>query len=306
MQYRRSAEVLRKPHTRRRFRYRRGPTYGVGAWIELSKRLRFNLRTHSVGRRHELRLAVGSATSPQSSIWRIWTNGNDVYAAVRSMAHIEKLSFHQSGICRNAFTDAYGKPATLSDRATIKWKRAEVPPQGYGRASRVLLLAVPTNFLSVGRGSIRKPVTWIKPAPAGMATYIEFLFTREDALALQWLFAKRGLRTMIDFMPLPNGNNFVVCAHYDRWDERSVLVPASHQKKESLMFSAHDPKATGRPARLTTYNNPKDGDALIGQELGGYPISAKDLARFGRSYRTFKRSQVFAHEPKETKGVQQL
>jgi hypothetical protein len=119
-------------------------------------------------------------------------------------------------------------------------------------------------------------------------------FTREDALAVQWHFAMRGQRSLIDFMPLPNGEHFVVCAHYDRWENRNILMPASHHEKRDLMFSAHDPNGTGRPIRLFLSNNPKDGDYLKGQELGGYTISKEQLAAFGHPFRTFSRREVLA------------
>jgi hypothetical protein len=73
-----------------------------------------------------IRVAVGNSTGPRSSVWRIWTNKNEVYAAHRTLAHIEKLSFHSSGICRRAFTNEQGTTTTMTDRVIDKWRRAEV------------------------------------------------------------------------------------------------------------------------------------------------------------------------------------
>ena len=38
-----------------------------------------------------------------------------------------------------------------------------------------------------------------------------------------------------------------------------------------LLFSADDPDDTGRPVRIRFGPQPKDGDALVLQELGGFP-----------------------------------
>lgn len=127
-----------------------------------------------------------------------------------------------------------------------------------------------------------------------MATYIEMMFTREDALAIQWQIARGGMQRLIDFLPLPNGENFIILASHDNWDGYSVLVPSSHHRSHDLMFSSVDARATGRPHRLTIYNNPKDGDALLAQELGGYQISNDELRLFPESYRTLTTTEVLA------------
>ena len=41
----------------------------------------------------------------------------------------------------------------------------------------------------------------------------------------------------------------------------------------NLLFSANDPLNTGRPIRMFFGPMPKDGDALVLQELGGYAIA---------------------------------
>jgi hypothetical protein len=266
-------------------------------WLDLYQCVRFKPTMRTVAWRHELRLAVGQPTGPQSSIWRVWSNGNEVYASVRSMAAIEKLSFHQSGICRRAFTEQYGNPSDLPDRATLKWKRATIKPEGFGQCSRVVMLGIPTDSLSAEIDSVQKPIIWIKPAPAGKATYLEFAFTREDEAAMQWqIIVKKGNRKIIDCLPLPNGNNFVVLAHYDQWDDRNVLVPASHHENRNLMFSSYDPNGTGWPMRVSIFTMSKDNEVLMIRELGGYPISNKELSQFPRPFDKITRNQVWARK----------
>jgi hypothetical protein len=38
------------------------------------------------------------------------------------MGHIEKVSFHESGICRRAFTREHGAPSTMTDWVMNRWR----------------------------------------------------------------------------------------------------------------------------------------------------------------------------------------
>jgi hypothetical protein len=211
---------------------------------------------------------------------------------------MEKLSFHQSGICRKAFTSEQGIPQGEVDRATLKWRRVATERQGMHRFSRVLSIECPTDFLSKLDETTDKPIVWIPPAPVSMTTFVEMGFTREDCLAIQWQLAGSGLRRLTGFLPLPNGENFVVLAGYGRTRTDNLLVPASHHQSKHLMFSRVDPQCIGRPSRLSLYNLTKEKQMLLVQELGGYPILDKDLAHFPEAYRTFSRKEVLAHGSK--------
>ncbi len=69
---------------------------------------------HSIGsnckrmpRHLKLRVAVGDEQGARSPQWVVFTRGNDVNAAHRTMGHVEKISFHELGICRRAFTETH-------------------------------------------------------------------------------------------------------------------------------------------------------------------------------------------------------
>ena len=96
----------------------------------------------------QLRVAIGNASNRQSNIWRIAIRKSDVY--VNTSLKNSKFSFHESGICRHAFTAEYGAPPGMNDRVMERWRRAEIPPPNSGRACSVLELAFPTDFLSAG------------------------------------------------------------------------------------------------------------------------------------------------------------
>src|SRR5687768_16171068 len=117
--------------------------------------------------RLNLRFGVRRTNGFVSSVWRLWiTNAGDVYLSTRSMASIVKYSFHVSGICRRAFAAEHGTPVTMADRLIYRWRRAPTASAGAGHGSRVLWLAVPTDFLSRHHGDLSQTqVRWIPAAP---------------------------------------------------------------------------------------------------------------------------------------------
>src|ERR1700731_3068366 len=125
---------------------------------------------HSIGsnckrmpRHLKLRVAVGDEQGARSPQWVVFTRGNDVYAAHRTMGHVEKISFHESGICRRAFTQTHGTPSTMPDRVMQRWRRAELSPRGSNAATRLLSVSFPTAHL------FQSPVRATKRVRAGPA-----------------------------------------------------------------------------------------------------------------------------------------
>lgn len=206
-----------------------------------------------------------------SNIWRLWITGrNDVYLTTRGMGGIEKFSFHQSGICRSAFTMEHGTPSTMSDRAMFKWRRAETPPVNSGRASRVAWMAFPTDFLSRITNSNSKDIIWIPAAPSGGATYLELCYTLETETSILAAFQNND-RKLLSYTMLPNSEVFFMNYYYADWENKDLRSPAAKGSVfPDLIFSANDPRDTGRPIRIRLASHPKDGDALVLRELGGF------------------------------------
>lgn len=209
----------------------------------------------------------------KSQIWRLWiTSHGDVYLATRNMAKIEKFSFHKSGICRSAFTTEHGTPKSLPDRAMYKWNRLKTPPIGEGGASRVALLGFPTDFLSRIPESDAKDIYWIDAAPAGGATYVELSYTQESEDFVRTTFHERQERKLLSYVVLPTNESFFICYYHSDWENKEIKMPGNG-KVADLIFSHHDPQNTGRPIRIRFGPAPKDDDALVLQELGGYALS---------------------------------
>jgi len=207
-----------------------------------------------------------------SSIWRLWITGpGDVYLATSRMGGIEKYSFHKSGICRSAFTKEHGTPVTMSDRAMFKWNRFQTPEQHSGRASRVAWIAFPTDYLSRNKEEHKKKITWIDAAPSGGATYLELTYTSESEESVLKAYADGKDRHLVSCTLLPTKELFLVSYYHGDWENRDLRSPAGKGSVfQDLLFSENDPKDTGRPVRIRFGPPPKDGDALMLQELGGY------------------------------------
>ena len=73
--------------------------------------------------KNTLRFAVGTPDNILSWVWRMWTNGDDVYLGARNALQVFKVSLHKSGIWRIAFVDDLERADKESDRVIVKWQR---------------------------------------------------------------------------------------------------------------------------------------------------------------------------------------
>jgi hypothetical protein len=220
----------------------------------------------------DVRFAIRGSSGQVSSTWRLWvTRHGDVYLATRSMAAIEKYSFHKSGICRSAFTSQASTPGTMADRAMFKWRRLATPEVGKDGGARVAWLIFPTDCLSSTFDSDDKPVRWIEAAPAGGATHVELAFTFESQERTARTFAEKQERKLLAYKGLPCGEAIFLNYFHGGWENCDLNIPGDGRTAD-LVFSSQDPYATGRPMRIRLGRPPADGDALVLVELGGYRV----------------------------------
>lgn len=86
-----------------------------------------------------IRFAVGNEKDVRSSVWRLWSSGNDLYLAARSHAHISKFSFHKSGNYRFAINEKIERENDATDRALYKWNRPNEFTPGWTRCFGILV-----------------------------------------------------------------------------------------------------------------------------------------------------------------------
>lgn len=220
-----------------------------------------------------LRFGVKRQDGYISSLWRLWsTKHGDVYLTSKGMGGIHKYSFHQSGICRSAFTSEHGTPDSMEDRVIFKWKR-NVTPESGAQAVRVVWIAFPTDYLSKETEPERKKVHWIGSAPEGGATYIELAYTTKEENEVRKLLRSSGNKNLLSYTQLPKNESLLVMYYHSDWENKDLTSPAAEGSIfPDLIFSAEDKNDTGRPVRIKFGPLPKDGDCLILQELGGYKV----------------------------------
>jgi hypothetical protein len=243
----------------------------------------------------DARVVVGTAAGARSSVWRFFSTRNDVYMSTHNMAKFEKFSFHESGLCRHAFEKKYSATKGMLDRKITSWRRKQTPPAGSGQASCVFEICFPTDYLSTALGTLKKPVIWLTVAPSHAATVLEMVFTRETEQDLQEVVLQ-GNRSLVFYAELPNGEGFAVLRGDASFGGENFLVPASHYENEDIVFSTADPSNTGRPLRMTLFNNPRENDRMTAWEYGGYRarrlLPGLGLSSFG----TFRRDKILGRD----------
>lgn len=115
-----------------------------------------------------IRFAIGTHTR-RSGIWRVWSDRgrSDVYAAVRTLAGLQKYSFHESGEWHHAFADDddAARWAGTPTRFLDQWSRPKSAMAGWTRA---LAVKVPHGALSeVLNAPDDEGVLWLPEAPEG-------------------------------------------------------------------------------------------------------------------------------------------
>lgn len=223
-------------------------------------------------KRFDFRMAVGAPTGPRSSIWRFWSRNDQVYVAHSGMGGVQKFSFHTPDICRLAFTKEHGSLARRENRAMHEWRRNSTPPSESKRAVRVLRVGFATDVLSTALKPSNKNVSWVKAAPAGGSTVIDLMFTRdtEEAVRAAVSIEKNIEHQILTYRMLSNGEAFCVTSWFASETTEALRIPASHGHERDLIVLPTDPTLSGRPVRLTTFSNPKDGDVIRAWEFGAY------------------------------------
>ena len=247
----------------------------------------------SLSKRLNLRIAVGSLEGPRSGTWRIVSHNDEIYVSEGDRQN-SKLSFHQSGVCRDAFNQEYGVPITMANRVKHRWLRAAVPDAESGRACLLLRIWIATDFLSAATAVPTKRVFWLPPALPGCSRVIELLISRDNEQRL--VAEMKDARTLLAYKRLPNGVAAVVSSRIVEDSNEDFGFPASHHQNRSLLISARDPNSTGRPVRVFVGNLPKDGDCKEIWEFGGYYLDGPLPKGIG----LFNRQTVFATQDTPT------
>lgn len=217
-----------------------------------------------------LRIAVGGPEGPRSTVWRIFSQGGEVYAAHRSLAGIEKFSFHSSRICRRAFVKERNLPDGKSDRLLERWIRAETPAAGQRRAVAVLSVIFPTAHLSSSGQPPNKSVLWVSPAGSDSSRVVQMIFTRDSESELQNALVEGGAE-LLAYQALPNGDGFAVTGITAPWEGKTLIVNPAQGGTEDIVLPCYATPSIDRPIRFTLFARP---DEMRCFEYSGFKMPA--------------------------------
>ena len=123
------------------------------------------------------RFAVGTPQSVESSIWRMWVHGNDVYLGAREALRAFKVSLHESGIWRIAWVEDLKRPDSASDRVIVKWNRPGEFAPGWTPSVGIVLSSVQPARPFKPRGIDDDRLTWFQPPASGKKLLFKVLFS---------------------------------------------------------------------------------------------------------------------------------
>lgn len=89
-----------------------------------------------------IRFAVGTPDNPQSWIWRLWVQGDEIYLGAKNALQAFKVSLHKSGIWRIAFVKELKREDEVTDRVIVRWKRPDEFTPGWTPSIAVLVSSI--------------------------------------------------------------------------------------------------------------------------------------------------------------------
>jgi hypothetical protein len=129
--------------------------------------------------RTHVRFAVGTRGAERSTIWKLWTQGDEIYLASRMFGSDMKVSFHSSGACQWSCTDSWVKrqeSVRNSDRHVKRWSVEH--PTG-NQALLLFRVEIPVSEIRPQPSpSDKKKVCWVSGAPREVTIRFLLYLTR--------------------------------------------------------------------------------------------------------------------------------
>jgi hypothetical protein len=242
------------------------------------------------------RIAIGNKHGTLSTIWVIATAKNEIYAVHRTSGTIEKISFHQSRICRRAFL---GVPEGMDDRVMDRWIRAETMPAGSRSVVRLLSVGFPSGHVAATPNPIKKSVLLLDSAAPGRARGFELALTKEPRSTITAL-VEQGLANIharvLATHQILTGETLVLFSTETESKFDGLIVPSSMHEVDDLVFPSAGPPADRTPLMfLTLYTLPKTGaDCLMALELAGFRVPKGQAKVLYPNAGQLTRQRVFA------------
>jgi hypothetical protein len=135
-----------------------------------------------VSRREVVRLGLEREGKPFSSIWRFWSNKDDVYVAARNVAGRYKLSLHASGQWITAFTKESGLVNEKDQRRITEGARPQPIGSGWTEAPFISIPRIDEKHDLPAPGELDAKASWLPAPRTGHVVLLGLLYSEHGEI----------------------------------------------------------------------------------------------------------------------------
>ena len=149
---------------------------------------------------NDKRFAFGSPDKVFSSIWRLTSNGDDIYLGTRAVMKHVKVSLHKSGMCQVSFTDVFMesdnpvRKQVTGSRHIETWKQQPIQ-QGLNKLFDIVIPHEKQRGLELPQSVINK-TEWFPLCESFINTQVSFFLSDRDIGDNNWI-GKRAMKTKL-------------------------------------------------------------------------------------------------------------
>ena len=125
-----------------------------------------------------IKFAIGGQDNIQSWIWRMWVARDDVYLGAKNAFKVFKVSLHESGIWRIAFTSDLNREDNQSDRAIVKWNKPGEFTLGWTPSIGILISSIDAKRPFKKIPVIDPAIEWFPPPEKNNKLVFKVLFSK--------------------------------------------------------------------------------------------------------------------------------
>ena len=202
-----------------------------------------------------LRVAAGTDFGPRSGVWRIWSQGDEIYIAMRSIASEFKTSLHSSGEYRNAFTKQ--KYVGDGDPALMRWTE---PPESAPGFRHIYEIVIPTAELTVPLveppAAEKAKILLIDPAPEGHAVVVSIVLTNPGLEVAGHPVPAGGVPSiLLAKWTLPNGRAAWIVASHQPLDDAFWALVSRARQEMARQVAQCETQPTGQHLRVALWTH---------------------------------------------------
>ena len=162
--------------------------------------------------KNKIKFAVGSTTEYFSAPWILWSQKNNVYLAATDQSGTIKLSLHESGRWRFAFTKESGINAQNSeDRVIERYVRPEEFSRGWIQVASVHVPSV--NFKKPFKQPYDKHLSrfvWAEKPPADHKIVFTVLYANSTVMEVDFGKILRPGDKILHYFKILNGDSIIL------------------------------------------------------------------------------------------------